>query len=69
MKGKTWKKLNDWKEKVQSQADKEILIKNIVQVISTNVILCFLLHANEIHSQYLWFANFIGGSECDRKLC
>jgi hypothetical protein len=43
IKDKVWARLNYWKVKFLSQADKEILIKAIVQVIPTYSMSVFLL--------------------------
>jgi hypothetical protein len=43
IKDKVWARLNDWKVKFLSQADKEILIKAIVQAIPTYSMSVFLL--------------------------
>lgn len=44
------KKLNGWKEKVLSQVGKEILIKNVIQAITTYIMSCFLLPISIIRS-------------------
>ena len=38
-----WKKLQGWKEKLLSQADKKVLIKLVIQVIPTYSMSCFKL--------------------------
>ena len=38
-----WKKLQGWKEKLLSQADKNVLIKLVIQVIPTYSMSCFKL--------------------------
>ena len=43
IKEKVWRKLQDWKEKLLSQAGREILIKAVDQVILTYTMSCFML--------------------------
>ncbi len=43
LKEKVWKKVNGWKEKLLSQAGKEILIKVVAQSMPTYTMNCFLL--------------------------
>ena len=43
IKEKIWKKLKGWKEKLFSQAGKEIFIKVVIQAISTYTMSCFKL--------------------------
>lgn len=53
VKDKVWKKLKGWKEKVLSQASREILIKSIAQAIPTYIMSCFKLSkglCNEIRA-------------------
>ena len=43
IKERVWKKLQEWKEKLLSQASREVLIKVVIQAISTYTMSCFKL--------------------------
>lgn len=43
IKERVWRKLQEWKEKLLSQAGREVLIKAVVQAIPTYIINCFKL--------------------------
>ena len=43
IKERVWKKLQSWKEKLLSQAGREILIKSVIQAIPTYSMSCFKL--------------------------
>ena len=44
-----WNKLQGWKEKLMSQARREVLLKAVVQAIPTFAMGCFLLPVGLIH--------------------
>ena len=44
-----WRKLQGWEEKLLSQADREILIKAVVQAIPTYMMSCFMLPQGLCH--------------------
>ena len=44
-----WKELQGWKEKLLSQAGKEVLIKSMIQAIPTYTTSCFKLPKGLIH--------------------
>ena len=43
IKERVWKKLQEWKEKLLSQAGREVLIKPVIQAIPTYIMSCFKL--------------------------
>ena len=43
IKERIWKKLKDWKEKLLSQAGREILVRAVIQAIPTYTMSCFKL--------------------------
>ena len=66
-KEKVWKKLQGWKEKLLSQAGKEVLIKSIIQVILTYTMSCFklpkrLIKELEILIRKFWWG-YSGGNK------
>lgn len=51
------KKINGWKEKILSQVGKEILIKNVAQVIPTYEYLVFSFPLISLDPSILWYVN------------
>ena len=69
IKERVWKKLQWWKEKLLSQAGREVLIKSVIQAIPTYTMSCFklpkgLIKELEILIRKFWWG-FSGG---DRKI-
>ena len=61
-----WKKLQGWKEKLLSQAGREVLIKAVIQAISTYTMSCFklpkgLIKELEVMIHKFWW-RYSGGS-------
>lgn len=65
LKYRFWKKLNGWKEKVLSQADKMVLVK----AIPTYIMSSFLLSLNVINLNSMIYQFFRGDNEGSKKLC
>ena len=55
---RVWKKLKGWKEKVLSQASKEILIKSVAQSIPTYIMGYFLISKNICSKTESMISNF-----------
>lgn len=60
IKERVWRKLQGWKEKILSQAEKEVLLKAVVQAIPTFAMACFKLPIEfckdiEIMIQKFWW--------------
>ena len=66
LKERVWKKLQGWKENLLSQAGREVLIKSVIQAISTYTVNCFklprgLLKELEVLIWKFWWG-YSGGS-------
>ncbi|KAL0412227.1 UNVERIFIED_CONTAM: hypothetical protein Slati_3812400 [Sesamum latifolium] len=55
-----WKKITGWNEKLLSQAEKEVLIKSVIQVVPTYAMGCFTLPINLLKEIHSMVANFYG---------
>ena len=61
IKERVWKKLQGWKEKLLSQAGKEVLIKFVIQAIPTYAMSCFKLPKGLIHELETMIRKFLWG--------
>ena len=61
IKERFWSKLQGWKEKLLSQAGREILLKKVVQVIRTFAISCFKLLVGFCHEILALIRKFVWG--------
>ena len=66
IKGRVWRRMNGWKEKLLSQAGREVLIKAVVQSITTYSMSCFMLPDSLCNDLNSMFCNFWWGHH-DRK--
>ncbi|XP_021732105.1 uncharacterized protein LOC110698909 [Chenopodium quinoa] len=64
---RVWKKLQGWKEKLLSQAGKEILLKSVIQAIPTYLMGVYKFPAEVIRKIHVAMANFWWGKSVDRK--
>ena len=62
-----WRKLQGWKEKLLSQAGREILIKAVVQVILTYTMSCFMLPQSLFHEIEGFIRKFCWGQRGDSQ--
>ena len=67
IKERIWSKLQEWKEKLLSQAGREVLLKAIVQAIPTFAMSCFKLPTSLCHDIEVMIKNFFWGQRCDRR--
>ena len=78
IKERVWKKLQGWKEKLLSQAGREVLIKAVIQAIPTYTMSCFklpkgLIKDLEVLTRKFWWGYGDGGRKVHwvhwKKLC
>ena len=67
IKDRVWGKLQGWKEKLLSQAGKEVLLKAVVQAIPTFAMGCFRLPVGLCHDIEMLIRKFWGGQRGDRR--
>ena len=67
IKERIWSKLQEWKEKLLSQAGREVLLKAIVQAIPTFAMSCFKLPTSLCHDIEVMIKNFFWGQRGDRR--
>ena len=62
-----WSKLQRWKERLLSQAEREVLLKAVVQAIPTFAMSCFKLPARLCHDIEMLIQKFWWGESGDRR--
>ena len=67
IKERVWKKLQGWKEKLLSQAGKEVLIKSVIQAIPTYTMSCFKLPKGLIKELEILIRKFWWGYNGDNR--
>lgn len=67
IKERIWKKLKGWKEKLLSQAGREILVKAVVQAIPTYTMSCFKLPKGLIKEIEILIRKFWWGYKGEQK--
>ena len=67
IKEKVWRKLQCWEEKLLSQAGREVLIKTVVQAISTYIMSCFELSVGLCSEIESLVKKFWWGQRRDRR--
>ena len=67
IKDRVWGKLQGWKEKMLSQAGKEVLLKAVVQAIPTFTISCFWLPISLCQDIEMLIPKFWWGQSGDRR--
>ena len=67
IKERVWRKLQGWKGKLLSQADREVLIKAIVQTIPTYAMGCFKLPLGLCHEIEAMVKKFFWGQRGDKR--
>ncbi|KAK9292489.1 hypothetical protein L1049_020462 [Liquidambar formosana] len=67
LKERVWKKLQGWKEKLLSQAGKEVLIKAVAQAIPTYAMSCFKLPLALCEEMKAMISNFWWGQKASER--
>ena len=67
IKNRVWGKLQGWKEKLLSQAGKEVLLKAVVQAISTFAMSCFRLPVGLCQNIEMLIRKFWWSQRGDRR--
>ena len=67
IKDRVWRKLQGWKEKMLSQARKEVLLKAVVQAIPTFAMSCFRLPISLCQDIEMLICKFWWGQRGDRR--
>jgi len=67
IKERIWKKLKGWKEKLLSQAGREILIKAVIQAIPTYTLSCFKILKGLINEIECLIRKFLWGYRGEQK--
>ena len=67
IKERVWNKLQDWKEKLLSQVEREVLLKVMVQAIPTFTMGCFLLPVSLIHDIEMMIRKFWWGQRGEQR--
>ena len=67
IKERVWRKLHGWKEKLLSQAGREILIKSVIQAIPTYMMICFKLPKGLIKELEMLIRKFWWGYDGNSK--
>jgi len=67
LKERVWKKHQGWKEKLLSQAEREVLIKSVIQAIPTYMMNCFKLPRGLINELEVLIRKFWWGYSGDSR--
>ena len=67
IKERIWGKLQGWKEKLLSQAGREVILKVVVQAIHTFVMGCFKLPLSLCHDIEVMIKNFFWGRQGEKR--
>ena len=67
LKERVWKKLQGWKEKIISQAGREVLIKSVIRAIPTYTMSCFKLSKGLVKELEVLIRKFWWGYSGDNR--